>query len=76
MARKSWSELTPRQRGMIVAGAAVQITLQCLALRDLRHRSAEEVRGPRWAWGAATFINMVGPLGYFVFGRRREQPRA
>lgn len=72
MAKKSWSELTARQRGMVVSGAAVQIALQLLALRDLRHRSDEEVKGPRWAWAAATFVNTIGPLSYFAFGRRRR----
>jgi phosphosulfolactate synthase (CoM biosynthesis protein A) len=70
-AKKRWSELTPQQQGLTVVGAAIQITLQVLALRDLRQRRADEVNGPKWAWGAATFINTLGPLAYFVFGRRR-----
>ena len=69
--KKSWSDLSTQQRQMVVTGAIVQLALQFAALRDLRHRSADEVRGPRWAWAAATFVNTVGPLAYFAFGRRR-----
>jgi hypothetical protein len=70
-AKKKWSELTPRQRGLVVIGAVIQVTLQALALRDLSHRRADEVNGPKWAWGAGTFINTLGPVAYFAFGRRR-----
>lgn len=69
--KKSWGELTTQQRQLVVAGAIVQLALQAAALRDLRHRTAREVRGPRWVWGAASFVNTVGPVAYFVFGRRR-----
>jgi hypothetical protein len=63
--------MTPQQRSMAVTGAVIQLVLQWVALRDLRKRSAEEVKGPRWLWGVATFVNTVGPIAYFVFGRRR-----
>jgi hypothetical protein len=66
--------MTPRQRQMVVTGAVVQIALQFAALRDIRRRTAEEVNGPRWAWAGATFINTIGPVAYFVFGRRRTSP--
>jgi hypothetical protein len=69
--KKSWAEMTPQQRSMVVVGAAIQLALQAAALRDLRRRTAEQVNGPRWAWAAASFVNTIGPVSYFVFGRRR-----
>lgn len=69
--RRRWSELGPAQRAMVIVGGLVQMTLLILAQRDLSRRSAEEVRGPRGLWRAATFVNFVGPVAYFVFGRRR-----
>jgi hypothetical protein len=30
------------------------------------------VRGSKLYWAAATFVNFVGPLAYFLFGRRRD----
>jgi hypothetical protein len=70
MASKKWSELSARQRRRIVAGAVVQVALQSAALVDLSRRPAEEVNGPKAAWVAASFVNFVGPIAYFVFGRR------
>jgi hypothetical protein len=72
MARRRWSELSNAQRRGIVLGALVQMLLQGAALRDLRHRPAEQINGPRWAWVCATFVNTVGPCAYFIFGRRRR----
>lgn len=69
--RKRWSELGPAQRAMAIAGAIVQVTLLVLAQRDLSRRSAEEIRGSRGLWRAATFVNFVGPIAYFAFGRKR-----
>jgi hypothetical protein len=74
MSKKSWSELTQSQRRLVLLGGALQLTLQGAALRDLRRRSPAEVKGPKWAWTAATFVNTIGPCAYFVFGRRGGLP--
>lgn len=74
MPKKSWSQLTPTQRRLVVLGGALQLTLQGAALRDLRRRPPEEVKGPKWAWVGATFVNTIGPCAYFLFGRRRGLP--
>ncbi len=66
-----WSDLSPRARVRIGALAAVQIGLLAAALADLRRRSPDEVNGDKRLWTAATFVNVVGPLAYFAFGRRR-----
>ena len=70
--RRTWNELSPRQRGGITGAAIVQITLLAAALRDLKRRPPAEVRGPKAFWAAASFVNFVGPLAYFAFGRRRR----
>ena len=70
--QRSWSELSPLSRVAIITGAAIQFGLLGAALRDLRHRSDDEVNGPRRLWMAVCFINFVGPISYFVFGRRRQ----
>jgi len=73
MSKKSWSDLTATQRRLVVTGGVVQVTLQVVALRDLRRRSATEIRGPRWMWVCASFINTAGPIAYFLLGRRRDR---
>lgn len=72
MPKKSWNNLSPATRRLIIAGGAVDATLKAVALVDLARRPASEVRGPKLAWAAAiTFINSLGavPLLYFRRGR-------
>ena len=68
--RKRWSELSPRQQRSIVAAGAVQVLLAAAVLLDLRRRPSDQVRGRKKLWTAAAFVNFVGPLAYFLFGRR------
>jgi len=69
---RRWKDLSPRSRAALIAGAAVQFALLGAALADLRRRSPDEVNGPRKLWVAVSFVNFVGPLAYFVLGRRRH----
>ena len=38
---------------------------------DIYRRLAGEIRGNKELWTAAAFVNFVGPISYFVFGRKR-----
>ena len=52
--------------------AAVQLALlDATALSDLARRPSAEVNGSKRVWVAVSFVNFVGPLAYFAFGRRR-----
>jgi hypothetical protein len=55
---------------VIVVLGAVQLGLQVAALRDLHRRSDRQVRGSRRLWVAASFVNFLGPVAYFLAGRR------
>ena len=68
--KKRWSDLSTRARAALIGLGAVEVALLGAALVDLRRRPASEVRGPKPAWVAASFVNIVGPLAYFAFGRR------
>ena len=68
---KKWRELTTGQRIAGTLGAVLQITLLAAALWDLRHRPADEINGDRRLWTAVAFVNFVGPIAYFLFGRKR-----
>ncbi|MEE2523265.1 PLD nuclease N-terminal domain-containing protein [Pseudarthrobacter sp. J47] len=67
--KKTWGELPPGRRAGVIAVGVVQVTLLILAQRDISRRPAELIRGPKAAWRLASFINFVGPMGYFIFGR-------
>lgn len=69
--RKQWKNVSPvAKAGAIVAGI-IQLSLLVSALADVRRRPAEQVRGPKWVWAMVSFINFVGPISYFLFGRKR-----
>ena len=75
MATRRWSDLSDGQRKLIATVAILDSILKAVALWDLRRRPAEELRGPKKAWGfAITFSNSAGlvPLTYFVLGRRKR----
>jgi hypothetical protein len=76
-ARKQWSDLSQRTRGVLMTAAAVEGILKIAALIDLKRRPARQIRGPKWLWAAVvTVVSSAGvvPISYFVFGRR--QPRS
>lgn len=70
---KKWDDLSEGQQAGLAAAAAVQLSLFAAALIDLVPRRASKVRGPKLLWFFLSFINFVGPLAYFVVGRRRTR---
>jgi len=68
---KRWSDLSPGQQRATVAAGIVELGMKVAALADLRRRPAEEIRGPKALWVALLFVNFVGPVAYFAFGRKR-----
>lgn len=69
--KKRWSDLSQRQRSAVVGAGVVQIGLLVAALADLWRRPSDQLRGSKAMWTALSFVNFVGPLAYFAFGRRR-----
>ncbi|GGO89459.1 hypothetical protein GCM10011584_18880 [Nocardioides phosphati] len=70
MAKKKWSDLTPTQQKLVVAGGVAEMVLTGYVLRDLGRRPKELVRGPKLLWRAGSVVQPVGPLAYLAFGRR------
>ena len=54
---------------------AVALVIHAVAMtftwRDLNHRSAAEVRGPKRLWRIASGLNTMWSAAYWLFGRRR-----
>ena len=71
MAKKKWSDLGPVQKATVALSATNQLGLLAAALRDIYRRPAAEIRGNKRLWVAAALINFVGPISYFLFGRKR-----
>ena len=78
-ARRQWSDLSGRTRGLLAITAVAEGILKLATLIDLKRRPASQVRGPKWVWATAvTVVSSAGvlPIAYFLFGRRppRSQP--
>ncbi len=41
-------------------------------VRDIRKRSDDEIKGNRKVWTVAAFAPPIGPIAYFLFGRKRN----
>ncbi|MBB2891304.1 hypothetical protein [Flexivirga oryzae] len=71
---QKWRALSPLQRRLAVAAAAIDTAAKTAAVIDLARRPADAVRGPKVAWAVALpVVNSAGllPAAYFLFGRRR-----
>ena len=69
---KRWSDLTPGQRAGTLITGFVQLALASAAWTDLAKRPAEQVKGRKAVWAVVIAVNWVGPIAYFIFGRRRS----
>ncbi len=73
MRPKQWNDLTDTQKRGIVLLGVLQLTLLITALVDLRRRPADAINGSKRLWTALVFINFIGPIAYFLFGRKRPE---
>lgn len=71
MAKKKLKDLSSGQKKGLGVLTGVQLLLAAVALRDIRHRPAEQIRGSRGLWTLACGVNFAGPAAYFLFGRRK-----
>jgi hypothetical protein len=71
VSNKGWSDLSSSQKGAVVLSGVVQLGLLAAALADIYRRPAGEIRGRKRLWVAAAFVNYLGPISYFLFGRKR-----
>jgi hypothetical protein len=70
--KRRWKDL-PRwaKRAILVAGS-VQLSLMATAQADISRRPAEEINGSKLGWRLVSMINFVGPILYFLQGRKRR----
>ncbi len=68
--KKQWNELTGQEKVGLIGLSTIQLALLGAALWDICHRPATEINGKKWVWTMVSFLNFVGPLAYFKFGRK------
>ena len=71
MRQKQWKDLTDAQQQGIVFLGVLQLALLITALIDIRRRPADAINGSKRLWTVVVFINGIGPIAYFVVGRKR-----
>ena len=71
MRQKQWKDLSVVQKRSLVLLGALQLVLLAAALIDIRRRPAEAINGSKRLWTAVVFVNFIGPISYFLFGRKR-----
>ncbi len=71
MRQKQWKDLSVAQKRSLVLLGALQLVLLAAALVDIRHRPADAINGSKRLWTAVVFVNFIGPISYFLFGRKR-----
>ncbi len=67
--KRGWGDLSDQQKRRLGIAALVQIVLLVFALWDWLRRPSDEMRGPKFLWLPALFVNFIGPLAYLKFGR-------
>jgi hypothetical protein len=56
---------------LLIPVILIQLGLMIAALVDLIRR--QQTRGPKWVWALVIlFVNFIGPIIYFVAGRKEE----
>ena len=71
--RKKWEDLSAPQKSAVAILGIVQVILLIAALADLRKRSPEEINGDKRLWTVVAFFDYIGPISYFLFGRKSAQ---
>ena len=57
--------------GLILPIIVIQLILLAIAIIDLIR--VPSTNGPKWLWALVIlFINIIGPVLYFIVGRRNE----
>jgi hypothetical protein len=64
-------ELIKQYLPLLIPVVLIELALMITALVDLIRRA--QTRGPKWAWLLViVLINFIGPIIYFVAGRKEE----
>ncbi|MET1043516.1 MAG: PLD nuclease N-terminal domain-containing protein [Microbacteriaceae bacterium] len=66
-----WDEMSSSQQTGVLVTGSIQLALAATAWIDLAKRPSDQVNGPKALWAAIIAINFVGPIAWFIWGRRR-----
>lgn len=70
MPTPNWKTLSPARKTALITAGTLQVGLFAAAWADLSRRHPEAVNGRKVAWRTGLFVNTLGPLAYFLCGRK------
>ena len=70
MGAKKFSDLSSGQKTAVLITGSLQLSLAATAWADLARRKADQVEGSKARWAAIIAIGWVGPIAYFLRGRK------
>jgi hypothetical protein len=64
-------EIIKQYLPLLIPVILIELALMITALVDLARRA--QTRGPKWVWALViVLVNFIGPIIYFVAGRKEE----
>jgi hypothetical protein len=69
--KKTWNDFSSGQKAAMIVLGIIQLALLIAAQRDIGRRRDSEINGSKGMWRALAFVNWVGPISWFAFGRKR-----
>jgi hypothetical protein len=69
---KKWSDFSTSQQALIILLGILQVSLFAAAVYDILKRPADQINRPKPFWFAVSLVNFIGPISYFLFGRKRS----
>jgi hypothetical protein len=67
----TWKNMDSGQKTAVLVTGTIQMILAATAWRDLAKRSAPQINGPKGLWAVIIAVNWIGPIAYFIGGRRK-----
>jgi len=71
MSKKQWSDMTSTQKTGTVVLVGAQVVMIAAALVNLRRQPEEQITGSKRLWAALSLVNFIGPIAYFLLGRKK-----
>jgi cytolysin (calcineurin-like family phosphatase) len=69
--KRKWQDMSSGQKTAALVLGSIQVALAVTAWRDLAKREVSEVRGSKARWAVVIGVNFIGPVLYFLRGRKR-----
>jgi len=71
MAKKQWADMTTTQKTGTALLVGAQVIMLAAALLNISRRPEDHLNGSRRLWAVLSLVNFIGPIAYFLLGRKK-----